>query len=180
MYFGGSLVWFQVPGCWLFVLAGSDSEHRVASTANHWHLGNARNRTRRSELVAWNTLVATSVAGDKYPISMKVYGMFFAKQALGIYGSQIFHKRCWDELNTKCGNMYIYVYIHPCTHPCMHACIHTYIHVCLKHVCVYITSLSHTSCRWTSFPLWLQEVHRSYALPSLPKDGDDPRGRGEW
>lgn len=29
---------------------GSDSEHRVASTANHWHLGNARNRTRRSEL----------------------------------------------------------------------------------------------------------------------------------
>ena len=125
------MVWFQVPGCWLFVLAGSDSEHRVASTANHWHLGNARNRTRRSELVAWNTLVATSVAGDKYPISMKVYGMFFAKQALGIYGSQIFHKRCWDELNTKCGNMYIYVYIHPCTHPCMHACMHTYIHTCM-------------------------------------------------
>ena len=138
----------------------------------------------------------------------------FAKQALGIYGSQIFRKRCWDALNTKCGNMYIYVYIdpsihpsihtyirtyihtymhtsihtfihpyihtsiHPSIHACMHPCMHTYKHVCLKHVCVYITSLSHTSCRLTSFPLWLQEVHRSYALPSLPKDGDDPRGTG--
>ena len=126
-------------------LAGSDSEHRVASTANHWHLGNARNRTRRSELVAWNTLVFER-------------GW---RQTLGIYGSQIFHKRCWDALNTKCGNMYIFVYIHTsihaCIHPCMHACIHTYIHTCMFETCL---------CLHHFFKPYIMQIDQFSALAS--------------
>ena len=66
----------------------------------------------------------------------------FAKQALGIYGSQIFRKRCWDALNTKCGNMYIYVYIDPSIHPSIHTYIRTYIHT---YIHAYIHTYIHTS-----------------------------------
>ena len=37
-------------------VAGSDSEHQRVTAPNHWNLGNARNRSRRSELATWTAL----------------------------------------------------------------------------------------------------------------------------
>ena len=119
-------------------VAGSDSEHQRVTAPNHWNLGNARNRSRRSELATW-----TALGLGRWFVFLDGWGpmRFYEKRWKRETSNQtdhviIIYIRIYTYIYIY---IYIYIYLHIYTYIYIHNFIWIYIYIYIyKHLNIYI------------------------------------------